>query len=153
MIAIRKMEEKDIMQVWELMKDLATYEGYIDTFAITPKLLKQEILEKKLANCLLADSDGEVVGILVYFYQFYTAQHKPYMHMKELIVKEGFQGQRIGTQLFEKAKEIAKVNNCWSIKWTVADWNEKAKVFYKRQGAEEDRTWINYTYQIDNSSE
>ena len=69
--------------------------------------------------------------------------------MKELFVKEGFRGQKIGTKLIQKAKEVAKEHGCWNIKWTVADWNTKAKEFYKKQGAEEDRVWLNYAIKID----
>lgn len=148
-VEIRHIQEKDIKQAWELMKGLAIFEDYIKTFAITPELVKQKMFEEKVANCLVAEIDGKIGGILVYFYQQYTAQNKPYMHMKELFVKEEYRGKKLGTQLIAKAKEVAKEYGCWSIKWTVADWNTKAKEFYKKQGAEEDRVWLNYAIKID----
>ena len=148
-VEVRAIKEEDIAQAWELMKGLAIFEDYIETFVITPELVKQKMFKEKVANCLVADVDGEIAGILVYFFQQYTAQNKPYMHMKELFVKEGFRGQKIGTKLIQKAKEVAKEHGCWNIKWTVADWNTKAKEFYKKQGAEEDRVWLNYAIKID----
>ncbi|MCY3024977.1 MULTISPECIES: GNAT family N-acetyltransferase [Aerococcus] len=153
MVEIRQMEGKDVNQVWKLMKDLAEFEGYIDSFVMTPELVQDQILVQGIAQCLVADRTGEIVGILVYFYQDYTAQNQPYMHMKELIVKEGCQGERIGTRLMEEAKAIARTKNCWSIKWTVADWNDKAKNFYQQQGAQEDRTWLNYAINLEDDSE
>lgn len=44
----------------------------------------------------------------------------------------------------EALKEEAIKNNCCQIKWTVADWNEPGKKFYKKLGAVENLEWINY---------
>lgn len=148
-IEVRHLKEAEIDSALELMKGLAVFEDYIGTFAITKEIIKEKMFGKNpKAYCLVATVGGKIGGILVYFYQNYTAQNKPYMHMKELFIKEEFRGQKLGTKLIAKAKEIAKEKGCWSIKWTVADWNTKAKEFYKKQGAEEDRVWLNYAIKI-----
>lgn len=37
-IIIRKATEKDSHKIWVLMKELAVFEKYIDSFAITPEV-------------------------------------------------------------------------------------------------------------------
>lgn len=40
-IIIRKAEEKDSEKIWTLMEQLAVFEKYIDSFAITPEIVKE----------------------------------------------------------------------------------------------------------------
>lgn len=46
-ITIRKAEEKDSEQLWQLMKELAVFEKYINSFAITPEIVRNSGFKKK----------------------------------------------------------------------------------------------------------
>lgn len=41
MIKIRKAVEADSEKIWALMKALAVFERYIDSFAITPEIVRE----------------------------------------------------------------------------------------------------------------
>jgi GNAT superfamily N-acetyltransferase len=66
------------------------------------------------------------------------------MYIKELFVDEKFRGLKIGELLMKAVSAEAKDLNCFSIKWTVAPWNEDGMRFYERLGAKQNTEWINY---------
>lgn len=145
-ITIRKAVEADSNKVWTLMKELAVFELYIDSFAITPAIVMESGFRKNPPDfhCIVAEDRGEIVGMLVYYFLPYTAQNRPAIYMKELYVDANYRSQKIGEQLMNALKNEAKLNNCAQIKWTVAPWNEAGKNFYERLGAKQNNDWLNY---------
>lgn len=148
---IRHMNEADIPQTFQLMKELAIFEEYIDSFAITPNIVKEKGIDKNPPDfyCLVADDDGTIAGMLVYYFLPYTAQNRPAIYMKELYVAENFRNQKVGERLMLRLKDIAKEHNCQTIKWTVAPWNDKGMKFYERLGATQNTEWINYELAVE----
>lgn len=149
-IIIRKAIEADSEQLWHLMRQLAIFEKYIGSFAITPEVVKESGFRKNPADfhALAADDNGKLAGMLVYYFLPYTAQNRPAIFMKELFVDEVYRGQKIGEQLMNALKEEAISHNCKQIKWGVAPWNEGGLKFYKRLGATENNDWLNYEWNI-----
>jgi ribosomal protein S18 acetylase RimI-like enzyme len=145
-INIRKAIEEDSEQIWVLMKELAIFEKYIDSFAITPEIVRQSGFRKEPHDfyCIVAEDSNKIVGMLVYYFLPYTASNKPAIYMKELYVNENYRGQKIGEQLMNALKLEAELHNCAQIKWTVAPWNKDGIKFYERLGALENRDWLNY---------
>ncbi len=149
-ITIRKAEEKDSENVWHLMKELAIFEKYINSFAITPEIVRNSGFQKNPPDfyCLIAEDNDKIAGMLVYYFLPYTAQNRPAIYMKELYVDENYRGQKIGEQLMNAVKIEAERNNCSQIKWAVAPWNEAGIRFYERLGAKENKDWLNYEWNI-----
>lgn len=149
-IKIRKAVEADSEKVWILMKDLAVFEKYIDVFAITPEIVKESGFRKSPPDfhCIVAEDNGQITGMLVYYYLPYTALNKPSIYLKELYVDAEYRGQKIGGQLMNALYEEARLNNCAQIKWTVAEWNQAGKKFYERLGANENKDWLNYEWDV-----
>lgn len=132
------------------MKELAIFEKYIDSFAITPEIVRESGFHKNPPDfyCIVAEDDDKIVGMLVYYFLPYTAQNRPAIYMKELYVDALYRGQKIGEQLMHALREEAKQKNCGQIKWTVAPWNKAGIKFYERLGANENRDWLNYEWNI-----
>lgn len=149
-IQIRKAVEADSEQLWVLMQKLAVFEKYIDSFAIVPEVVRESGFKKDPPDfhCIVADDNGEIAGMLVYYFIPYTAQNRPAIYMKELYVEEHYRGLKIGEQLMNALKQEARSNNCKQIKWTVAPWNEGGLRFYNRLGAKENRDWLNYEWDV-----
>jgi GNAT superfamily N-acetyltransferase len=149
-IIIRKAVEPDSEKLWLLMRELAVFEKYIDVFAITPEIVKQSGFRKSPADfyCFVAEDNGQITGMLVYYYLPYTAANRPSVYLKELFVDPAYRGQKIGEQLMHALHEEAKLNNCAQIKWNVALWNEAGKKFYERLGAAENKQWLNYEWTL-----
>jgi ribosomal protein S18 acetylase RimI-like enzyme len=149
-ITIRKAVENDSEKIWVLMKDLAVFEKYIDSFAITPEIVRNSGFHKSPPDffCILADDNGTIAGMLVYYFLHYTAQNRPAIYMKELYVDANYRGQKIGERLMHALRHEADVNKCKTIKWTIAPWNEAGIKFYERLGAKENRDWLNFEWNI-----
>lgn len=149
-IIIRKALEKDAEKIWALMQDLAVFEKYIDVFAITPEIVRESGFRKSPPDfyCIVAEDAEQIAGMLVYYFLPYTAANKPAIYLKELYVEEKYRGQKIGEQLMNALYEEAKQNNCSQIKWTVAPWNDAGKKFYERLGANENKDWLNYEWNL-----
>ena len=149
-IIIRKATEKESHKIWVLMKELAVFEKYIDSFAITPEVVKNSGFRKSPPDfhCIVAEDNDKIVGILVYYFLPYTAQNKPAIYMKELYVDENYRGRKIGERLMNALWDEALVHNCEQIKWTVAPWNKAGQKFYERLGANQNNEWLNYEWNL-----
>lgn len=147
-IVIRKALEKDSAEIWKLMQELAVFEKYIDSFAITPEIVKESGFTKNPPDfyCFVADLNNHIAGILVYYFLPFTAQNRPAIYMKELYVAEKYRGKKIGEKLMNSLETEAKKNNCEVIKWTVAPWNKAGQKFYEQLGARENNEWLNYEW-------
>ncbi len=149
-IKIRKAVENDSGKLWFLMRELAVFEKYIDSFVITPEIVRESGFRKNTPDfyCIIAEDKDKIVGMLVYYFLPYTSQNRPAIYMKELYVDENYRGQKIGEQLMNALRNEAELNNCVQIKWTVAPWNEAGQKFYERLGAKENKDWLNYEWNL-----
>lgn len=147
-ITIRKAERQDCHKMWRLMKELAVFEHYIDSFAITPEVVEESGFNKNPPDfyCLVATDNEQIVGIAVYYFLPYTAQNRPAIYLKELYIDEHYRGQQIGEKLMLALRKEAQKHHCLQIKWTVAPWNERGKHFYEKLGAKQNNEWLNYEW-------
>jgi GNAT superfamily N-acetyltransferase len=143
---VRHWLEKDIPAAFKLMRDLAVFENYLETFHGSEHILLEQGFKLNPPNfyCLVAELDQEIVGVLVYYFLPYTASGKPMLFIKELIVSESARGSGAGTALMKAAASEAKARGCAGMKWTVASWNEAGKTFYEKLGATNDPVWVEH---------
>lgn len=146
MTTIRLAIETDIPRLLPLMRALAVFEEYIDIFAVTEDVLLRQGFRQDPPDfqALVAEREGELVGILVYYFVPFTATAKPTLYMKELYVTDEVRGQGVGEALMRAAAQEALNRGCGAMRWTVADWNAGGKRFYERLGAQANPVWIDY---------
>lgn len=153
-VLIRKAQRQDALQLWRLMKELALFEKYIDSFAITPDIVTQRGFDKEPPDfhCLVAEEKGRLVGMAVYYFLPFTAQNRPAIFLKELYVAADYRNRHIGERLMRMLRAEAKRQHCVQIKWTVAAWNDHGKRFYARLGAKQNNDWLNYEWSVDDEN-
>jgi ribosomal protein S18 acetylase RimI-like enzyme len=61
--------------------------------------------------------------------------------MKELYVKPQWLSQKLGEQLLGEVYNHARQTGAARVQWTVLKTNERAKLFYARNGGEADGVW------------
>lgn len=151
MIEVRPAQRADSQQMWRLMRELAIFEKYIDSFAITPEIVEHRGFDKNPPDfySLVAVDKENIVGIAVYYFLLFTAQNRPAIYLKELYVDSAYRGHKIGEKLMLGLKQQAQQHNCLQIKWTVAPWNEDGKRFYARLGARQNNDWLNYEWMVE----
>ena len=138
-IAIRKGIESDFPALFALIQELADFEKSRDALKNSIEQMREE---KDLINFFVAEDAGQVVGIIVYFFAYYTWAGKS-LYVDDLYVKPEYRGKKVGTQLLKKVFEIAKQEKCKRVRWQVMDWNERAIEFYKKCGARMGDKWFN----------
>lgn len=139
-ITIRKTEPKDYPAVLELIKELALFERAPEKVTNTVGLMQTE--DQYFHSIVAETNDGEIAGMAIYFFAYYTWVGKS-LYLDDIVVKEKYRGNKIGTKLLDRVIEFGKENNCKRIRWQVLDWNTDAIEFYKKYGAKLDGEWIN----------
>ena len=69
-ITIRYAQESDIPQILFFIRELASYENMLDDVVATEDLLREWIFEKKKAEVIFAEENGESVGFTLFFHNF-----------------------------------------------------------------------------------
>ncbi|HSA83339.1 MAG TPA: GNAT family N-acetyltransferase [Patescibacteria group bacterium] len=139
-IIIRHATEKDFPAILDLIKELAAFENEQDKVINTVNQMKKE---QDLFSCLVAETEKkEIIAIALYFFAYYTWIGKS-LYLDDLVVKEKFRRQGIGTKLLRKLFEIAKKENCKRVRWQTLKWNKNAISLYTKAGAVIDNEWIN----------
>ncbi len=137
---IRPAVEKDFKAILDMIKELALFEKAPEKVNNTVGQMKEE---KDYFQAWVAEKeDGEIVGMALFYYVYYTWVGKS-MYLDDLYVKKEYRGHKIGSRLLDKVLQIAKDNNCKRVRWQVLDWNKPAIDFYKKLGANLDGEWIN----------
>lgn len=132
---IRKATKNDMPSVLELIQELATFEKEPDAVVVTvDDLIRDGFSENPLFQCFVADVDGEIIGITLYYYRYSTWKGKT-IHLEDLIVKESKRGTGAGFALYKEIIKQGKAENVRRIEWNVLDWNTPAINFYEKSGA------------------
>jgi GNAT superfamily N-acetyltransferase len=142
-ITIRKATKNDLPEVLNLIKELALFERQPQEVTITLEQLEQDGFgEHPLYWIILAENNGEIVGMSFYYIRYSTWKGRC-LYLEDLVVKEAYKQKGIGSLLFKATLDAAKVMNAKLMTWQVLDWNEPAIEFYKKFNAELDEEWLN----------
>ncbi|WP_017651327.1 GNAT family N-acetyltransferase [Fortiea contorta] len=136
-LTLRFAEPDDCGVLFDLIQQLAEYEKL--THAVTGNvLLLQEHLfgDHRYIEAILAENAGQAVGFALFFHNYSTFLTKPGIYLEDLFVKPEFRRLGVGKALLIKLAQIAVERNCGRLEWSVLDWNEPAKTFYRRMGAD-----------------
>jgi GNAT superfamily N-acetyltransferase len=145
-ISIRRATPDDFPVILSLIRELAAFENALEKVTNTVEQMRQE---EDLFRCFVAETeDGEVVGMALFFFAYFTWVGKS-LYLEDIYIKESFRKLKIGTALLSRIFEVAREENCKRVRWQVLNWNESAIQMYKKNGAEIDDEWLNCNYDAD----
>jgi GNAT superfamily N-acetyltransferase len=134
--ALRFAEPRDLSAIVGLIRALAEFERLTHLLQVTPETLAPHLFgARPVAEALVAERAGEVVGFALFFTNFSTFLGKPGLYLEDLIVTPAERGRGIGRALLERLARIAVERDYGRFEWSVLDWNESAIRFYERMGA------------------
>lgn len=139
MVQIRPVKKADFEAIIGLIQELADYEKASDQMMNSPAQMEEE---QDLFECFVAEKDGEIVGMALYFFAYFTWVGKS-LYLDDLYVKEELRGQGIGKLLLKEVFSVARKENCKRLRWQVLEWNTPAIEFYKSLKANIDTEWYN----------
>ncbi|MBA3899644.1 MAG: GNAT family N-acetyltransferase [Bacteroidetes bacterium] len=141
--SIRSGTQSDLPSVLNLIKELAEYEKAPHEVTNTLQLMEEDAFgEKPAFDFFVAEVDGKVVGMAIYYIKYSTWKGKC-VFLEDLIITEKMRCKGIGEKLFFAVAGVAKKMKVQRMEWQVLDWNEPAINFYKKHQANLDSEWIN----------
>ena len=142
MLNIRAAQKSDCANIVQLISELAEYEKLAREAKATPEQIENALFsENPNAFCEIAEWDGQLAGLALYFYNFSTFIGRDGLYLEDLFVRPSIRGKGIGKALLLKLVQIAKEQNCGRMEWSVLDWNTPAIEFYKSLGAKPMDEW------------
>jgi len=140
---VRFAKEEDIPFVHALIKELAEYEKAPQEVTNTvDDMLRDGFGPNPVYRCLVAETDGKVAGMAIYFVKYSTWKGKG-IYLDDIVVTESMRRMGIGKLLFDAIVKDAKLLGAKQLHWQVLDWNTPAIEFYKKYYADLDGEWIN----------
>ena len=142
---IREANISDVQAIHDLIVELAIYEKEPDAVVASVEDIKENLFGKDpVAYCHIAEVDGQVVGIAIWFLNYSTWLGKAGLYLEDLFVKPEFRGSGLGLQLMKTLAQLCVDRNYERFQWWVLDWNEPSINFYKSIGAEAMDEWTVY---------
>lgn len=138
---IRKGRIEDMTKVLDLIQELATFEKEPDAVVVTVADLERDgFQENPLFHTFVAEVEGQIVGMALYYYRYSTWKGKT-IHLEDLIIKEKMRGSGLGFALYTEIIAQGKKDGVRRIEWAVLNWNTPAIDFYKKSGAKILEDW------------
>ncbi|MFK7050049.1 MULTISPECIES: GNAT family N-acetyltransferase [Flavobacterium] len=138
---IRRGTAQDMKQVLLLIKELALFEKEPEAVVITEEdLIRDGFGTNPLFHTFLAESEGVIVGVALYYYRYSTWKGKT-IHLEDLIVTQNKRGTGIGIALYKEIMKQGDLDGVRRIEWNVLDWNTNAIAFYEKSGAKVLNDW------------
>ena len=141
---IRFAVREDVPLILDFIKRLADYEHLLDEVIATEEILELWIFDKKKAEVIIAEEDGEPVGFALFFHNFSTFLGRAGVYLEDLFVIPEKRGKGYGKALLQKLAQIAVDRGCGRLEWWCLDWNESSIDFYKKLGAVSIDEWTVY---------
>ena len=142
---IRPAKISDAEAIHNLIVELAIYEREPEAVVATVDKLKENLFgADPVAFCHVAEVDGQVVGIAIWFLNYSTWLGKAGLYLEDLFVKPEFRSRGLGLQLMKTLAQICVERGYERFQWWVLDWNEPSINFYKSIGAEAMDEWTVY---------
>ena len=141
-ISIRPAEPGDEHDILRLIRALADYEREPDAVHATAEGLAAALFTGDIhVHAHLAEIDGRIVGLALWFLNFSTWTGKPGLYLEDLFVVPAARGGGVGAALLATLAREAIARGCARMEWAVLDWNESAMGFYRRIGAYRAEGW------------
>jgi GNAT superfamily N-acetyltransferase len=142
---IRAASTGDVEDLVQLIHDLAEYERSPGSVEITADALRGALFgPSPTVFAHVAEVDGRVAGMAIWFLTFSTWTGRNGIHLEDLYVRPEARATGVGRALLTELATIAVGSGYARVEWSVLDWNEPALRFYRSLGAEPLDEWIGY---------
>lgn len=141
-VRLRAATEADVVQIYALIVELATYERAPEQVTGTVELLRRSLFgPHPCAEAMIAERDGRVAGFALFHGTFSTWECRPGIWLEDLYVRPEHRGAGIGAMLLREVARLTVERGCTRLEFTVLDWNEPALEFYERMGTTRLAEW------------
>ena len=142
MINVRSATPDDFGLIAEFIRKLADYEKLLHEVRFDPETMRGHLFgPRPAAEVIIGEIDGAPRGFALYFQTFSTFEGKPGIYLEDLFVEPEARGSGLGRALLAKLASLVVERGGARLEWSVLDWNELGKGFYRSIGAAEVSGW------------
>jgi GNAT superfamily N-acetyltransferase len=142
---IRPAAEDDIDDLLQLIHDLAEYERSPDSVEVDGDQLRAALFcPSPTVFAHVAEDDGAIVGMAVWFLNFSTWTGRTGIYLEDLYVRPEGRNRGTGRALLTHLATLAHRSGYGRIDWSVLRWNKSAIGFYESLGAVPMDEWTGY---------
>lgn len=141
-ISIRKGEKRDLVHAFARVQELAEYERAAEQVSTSVKTYERDFEDGWFELLIAEDERGQNLGIMIYYQTFSTWKGRM-LYLEDFVVAERARRMGVGQELWSVLVQVAREKKCTLLKWQVLDWNEPARAFYLKNGAELESGWEN----------
>ena len=142
--SIRFATAKDCGLILDFIRELALYEKAPDAVVATEAQLREHGFgPRPQFEAIIAELDGEPVGMALFHKRFSTWLGKPTLFLEDIVVREAARGRGVGRRLMARLATIALERGWGRIDFNVLDWNP-ARGFYGKLGFDHLEEWLRY---------
>jgi GNAT superfamily N-acetyltransferase len=133
---IRLAKPEDIADIHRLIYELAVYEKAPEQMVATVDQISESLFkDNPVAFAHVAEVDGQIVGIALWFLNYSTWLGKPGIYLEDLFVQPEYRGAGIGKGFMKTLAQLCTERGYERFQWWVLDWNKPSIEFYKSLGA------------------
>jgi GNAT superfamily N-acetyltransferase len=143
--AVRRARREDGPRIIELDRELARFEKLRPADDEEAERLLSWIFDSKKLEALVAELDGAVEGIALFYEGLGSFRARPFLYLEDLVVSEVARSRGVGEALMAALAREVLSRNALRLEWVVLDWNDRAIRFYDRLGAHRPHEWVKYT--------
>ena len=142
---IRLARPEDADEIVRLVHALAEYENEpAEIVKLPADVVRRDAFgDRPRFEALLAEHDGAVVGLALYYENYSTWQSRPGLFLEDLFVEERVRGLGLGHKLMAAIAAIAIERGYGRIDLGVLHWNP-TRDFYHRLGFQHIDQWLPY---------
>ena len=133
---LRDATPADAADIARLVRELAAFEKLLPHATGTEETFRAQLFgAHPAAYAMVAETDGRVVGLALWFYNFSTFACRRGLYVEDVYVEPQHRGAGIGRAFFRAMARRAQDESCARMEWSVLDWNADAIAFYRSLGA------------------
>lgn len=141
---IRFATKEDVGTVFNMIKELATYEKLLGNSEATEDLLQESLFKRNVAETLIGEYEHKPVGYAIFFYNISSFLGRVGIFIEDLYVKPEMRRKGFGKAMFSFIAKLAVERNCARLEWSCLDWNKPSIAFYRNMNAIALEEWTMY---------
>lgn len=142
-VEFRAATTADVPAILGLVRELAEYERAAHEVVATEAHYEAVLFgPDRFVECDVAVVDGDIVGMAMWFRRFSTWTGTPCMYLEDLYVQPAHRRFGIGREFLARLARHCVTEGWARFEWSVLDWNEPARAFYRSLGAESLDEWV-----------
>jgi len=144
-VQIRPARPGDETEIVAMIRELADFERALEQCSVTQAQMRTALFgADPTARCHIAEEDGRVAAMALWFRTFSTWDGVAGIHLEDLFVRPAFRRRGLARALLATLARECVDNGYSRLGWSVLDWNTDAITLYDAVGGRPLTEWIGY---------